>query len=302
MIKTRIRKFVLEKWPNKGEVIVRTIQRKYKWKNVVVNNLNYILQPQKRIVVNGFTYSGNFGDALNIPLTKLLFRKTVIEAKLLLFSHVEEILLVGSSIHLANSKTIVCGAGCISPLKFPSEVPKKILAVRGPLTAKILRQNNFECPDIFGDPALLLPSYYNPKVKKQRKYGVIPHYVDRYNENLRELPNNAKIIDVMCGYNWHNFVDEILECECVISSSLHGIIVADAYNIPNIWVEFSDNIDGDRFKFYDYFASVRRNVESPLDLRTCTTIDFSMIDQIVKQWYPIDIDLSKLHTSIQCFI
>ena len=53
-------------------------------------------------------------------------------------------------------------------------------------------------------------------------------------------------------------INDILSCEKTISSSLHGLIVSDAYNIPNKWVKFNDKINGDDTKYYDYFKSVKR--------------------------------------------
>ena len=50
--------------------------------------------------------------------------------------------------------------------------------------------------------------------------------------------------------------NEILECECIISSSLHGLIVPHAYGIKALWMKFSDKLSGDNTKFYDYFESI----------------------------------------------
>ncbi len=54
---------------------------------------------------------------------------------------------------------------------------------------------------------------------------------------------------------------EILSCEKIVSSSLHGIILADAYGIPSAWLS-STTPKGLEFKFYDYFISVNK-IEKP---------------------------------------
>ncbi|KAB7888580.1 polysaccharide pyruvyl transferase family protein [Poseidonibacter ostreae] len=172
------------------------------------------------------------------------------------------------------------------------EKPKKIYAVRGPKTRKILLENNIDCPEVYGDPALLLPRVYNPKIKKCYKYGIIPHYVDADNPFLEKIENrkDVLIIDIL-NENPFNTVDEILSCENIISSSLHGIIVADAYNIPSLWIEFSDKVIGSGFKFYDYFESVKKNVSSSFRIDAKTEF-IELIENINSE--KIDIDLDKL--------
>ena len=67
-----------------------------------------------------------------------------------------------------------------------------------------------------------------------------------------------KVINLI-NTNIESVINDILSCEKTISSSLHGLIVSDAYNIPNTWVKFDNNIKGDDTKFHDYFKSVNRS-------------------------------------------
>jgi len=74
-----------------------------------------------------------------------------------------------------------------------------------------------------------------------------------------------KIIDIQ-ETNVQKFIDSINECENVLSSSLHGMIIADAFRIPSARVSFSDKIVGGDFKFHDYCLSVNRRTYKAVDL------------------------------------
>ena len=161
----------------------------------------------------------------------------------------------------SKPKDIIWGTGCIAPNEVGS-TPIKVYAVRGPLTRKELLKKNINCPEIYGDPALLFPEIYNPNKNPKYKYGVIPHYIDFTDPlSLKTIyhleSQGVKIINITSGI--FNFIDELLQCQNVLSSSLHGLIMADAYNIPNIRIKLSDKLIGGDFKFKDYALSVNKN-------------------------------------------
>ena len=164
-----------------------------------------------------------------------------------------KIIGAGSSMVFTKPNDYIWGTGCIDDNSI-GDKPKKIYSVRGPLTRNLLTNIGWDVPEIYGDPALLFPKIYNPKITKKYKYGLIPHYVD-YNtshglESINELENlGVKIINVTVGI--YEFIDQILECEFILSSSLHGLIAADAYQIPNFRVVISDLILGGDFKYPD---------------------------------------------------
>jgi pyruvyltransferase len=80
-----------------------------------------------------------------------------------------------------------------------------------------------------------------------------------------------KIIDICSGEK--EFIDQLLEVENVISSSLHGLIVADTYGIPNARVNISNKLIGGNFKFKDYCLSVSRKIDLGYQLNCETTLD-----------------------------
>ena len=178
------------------------------------------------------------------------------------------------------------------PLK---SIPKKILAVRGPLTRNFLLKNGVDCPPIYGDPALLLPLFYKPYIVKKYKLGVVPHISDQDNCFLQSLMKehpDVLVVDMKNYTHWQDVVNQICSCDFIISSSLHGLIISDAYAIPNVWVEFSNKIIGNRFKFRDYFASVGRTDTLPYEIKKA--IELEEIRKKILSWKPIQFDLNTL--------
>lgn len=142
-----------------------------------------------------------------------------------------------------------------------------IRAVRGPLTASVLSNNGFDCPKVYGDPAILMPLFYQPNINKQPgKVLIIPHFskVDKYSQEFEN------VIDTRTN-KWEWFIDEIVSAEKVISSSLHGIILAESYGIPTVML---NDYPGDRFKYDDYYQSTGRKTFPLAD-----TIEDAMIMQ-----------------------
>lgn len=108
-----------------------------------------------------------------------------------------------------------------------------------------------ECPEIYGDPAILMPLFYQPQVVKKRKYVIVPHYNEwqKYHKDDNYLSTFTR--------DYKAFIDSICSAEVVVSSSLHGIILAEAYGIPAIMIENSSG-NGNIFKYKDYYFSTGR--------------------------------------------
>lgn len=200
----------------------------------------------------------NYGDILSPYIVEKLSGRTAIfydaPNRKKFWQRKKYLMAIGSIMSHTQPKAIVWGSGIIS--KTDQFSAADFRAVRGPLSRKRILELGYTCPEIYGDPALLLPTLYHPEVSKKYTYGVIPHYVD-YSEAKAQYAdeNNTTVINLI--NNDHEAVTRhILSCDYIVSSSLHGVIVAQAYGIPAVWVRFSDKLSGDNVKFFDYFKSV----------------------------------------------
>ncbi len=201
----------------------------------------------------------------------------------------EHYLAIGSILHHATENSFVWGSGIID--RKHHVAPCKFGAVRGPQTRKFLLNLGYECPEVYGDPALLLPKYFNPNVEKKYAIGILPHYHD-YKEVAKTFKDEPEIlvIDMMC-IDVEEVTKQILQCKKTISSSLHGLIVSHAYQIPSVWVQFSSILFGDGVKFVDYLESVELPVYKPEFLKEKKTV--RELEHLVQK-YPSLPDVDKI--------
>lgn len=245
--------------------------------------------------INLFYYTKNFGDELSAYLVRKLSGKTVrfcypLSIKRILRNYIAffhllltgkkpscelltayslkpVLVAVGSLLESVNRHCIVWGTGMAqSTLRIN---PGRVIMTRGFLSQKIVENMggqvlNKEC----GDPALLLPLIYNPDVEKKYDITIIPHrsHYERMKEDIAKSHHHIHIVNltVESEVDIEAIIKEIKQSRFILSSSLHGIIVAHAYGIPALRVYFEDLPGGD-FKFKDYFSSVDIPYYTPLD-------------------------------------
>lgn len=238
----------------------------------------------------------NWGDDINY-----WFYREIVDAKIISydlsilsrFFNKPYVLGIGSLLTLFSiENAIIWGSGIMSKEKKIIGKPRDVRAVRGPLSRKRLIEAGIDCPEVYGDPALLLPLYYNPTVEKKYKIGIIPHYNDMNNPLLESIMDfgGFHVIKIREYEHWLDFIDQINECEIIASSSLHGLIVSEAYGIPNVWIKFNDS-PSDDIKFHDFFLSMNADRE-PLVLKE--PVDIKKVGDASIRYKKGSIDLGKL--------
>lgn len=217
-------------------------------------------QKNDSILLKYYDFENNWGDKVNPYLfEKITGMKVVSSNSIFNYKHKLEILGVGSIITGDLSNYVIWGSGIISEKTVIRNKPKEVLALRGLNTLKKMKEVGSGC-DIFGDPVLLFPEIIDKKnVQKKYKYGIVPHFKNKNSQGIKKIVelNNPeiKIIDIQ-SEGVEQFVIDILSCDNILSSSLHGLILAEAYGIPTCRVVFSEKILGGDFKFYDYYSGV----------------------------------------------
>ena len=194
----------------------------------------------------------------------------------------------GDGVAHADADVTVWGAGIASANDKPAS-NAKYRAVRGPLTRRAILRHGGSCKEVYGDPALLLPLIL-PSENRRPQYplglvtGLSP-------EHMGAQLNATKLIStIRRSYeDVTSFIEEILDCEAILSTSLYGLIVANAYGVPARWCTFSKAEDRhglDRTKFADYFLSISAPLQQVLDLSEYEVIDQRLIRQIDKTVFP----------------
>jgi pyruvyltransferase len=165
---------------------------------------------------------------------------------------------IGSVLHFAKTGETVWGAGInwkINPKehKFGN---LDVRAVRGPLTRDYLIHRGIDVPEVYGDPALLTPLFLPAKLLCASDYATEPYLVVPHMNEPPDKFNSfkEKIISPKCKPA--EFIAQMLRAKLIISSSLHGIILAEAYGIPAVYLDMGN---GEAIgKYDDYYQGTGR--------------------------------------------
>ncbi len=194
----------------------------------------------------------NFGDLLTPDLVAR-------SGKIPVWAPSDRATLVGAGSVLQWLPTsysgVIFGAGFIAANEARHFPNARFIAIRGSLSAA---RTNAPGEVVLGDPGLLARKLCSAGVSAEWPLGVVAHYLDRTHPIVealrRRLGREVRWIEVQRSST--EVAAEIGRCERILSSSLHGLVVADALGIPNAWVRFSDGLVGGSFKFHDYYSAL----------------------------------------------
>ena len=241
----------------------------------------------------------NLGDYLGLVVVNWMLE----QKGLSLDDYVEEkkhLLTVGSGAVKSYQNMTVWGAGVEREL--PQMLRRffqrnwfrnlDIRAVRGPLSRDYLMKLGHKCPEIYGDPAILMPLIYGGVGGgKIFDVSVIPQLVTE--GRIRKRYPDAYIISMNTN-DYKSVIDQIVQSRLIISSSLHGVILADAYGVPSVWFRgLGKSID---FKYLDYYACTGRkpkyiptSVEEAMECNPMTIPYLKPLQEGLLKSFPYDL-------------
>lgn len=174
-----------------------------------------------------------------------------------------KLLGIGSILWSLQDRDVIWGAGAHREDQIPCRRIASCTAVRGPLTLQELIKAGVVdggSRPLFFDPAILTPLLYPHLKDVSRQKGktlLIPHYADllRVRAWLKKTGVSLEVVNPLD--HPLKVAKQIAQSERVISSSLHGMILADALSVPVVPLR----VEGNRepfFKFADYYQGSGR--------------------------------------------
>jgi hypothetical protein len=208
----------------------------------------------------------NFGDALSALVVEHVAGRPVVHAGVASC----EMVAIGSVLQVVRRRhnrpradgvrPWIWGAGLLRAVSPDFLGNVQVALVRGPVTAAILGIRT----STYGDPGLLAPAIMGERPARRDQIGFVLHHSQLDDPTLKALIAGdpaLELIDVRDDAR--DVCRQIASCAHVISSSLHGLIVADACGVASTWLDPGSQ---SHLKYHDYAASIGRPMIAPLTL------------------------------------
>jgi hypothetical protein len=242
---------------------------------------------------------GNFGDEITQLLIKKIFNRRVVWAAP---SECDMIgagsILVETYQNKQTNKPFVWSSGFIEDDGITLTDDDFVFkALRGKSSLKRVASASQDSI-VLGDAGLLASYLLEPGVQKRYKLGILPHYVDRDSDFIKELSKQEGVYIIDATWPCTQVVQAIAECETLLSSSLHGLIVGDSVGTPNKHLILSDKLKGGSYKFIDYYSALEGTSYTALRQKELSGLSADAICNQIKANYQYPTNLQVIQRSL----
>lgn len=248
----------------KRNIALRRINRKknaikiYLWRSGEVDHHNFGDEVTKDIIGNIFGYRYQLTDIDNCELVAAGSILEIVRDR------------------LGDNNIKVWGSGMMWAHGEVASKNVDVRALRGYVTSA---RYGLKCAT--GDPGILANVVYGKSKHKLRKIGLVAHYIDMDLPIVQKIIEDDRFILINPLGSPRQVAKDISACKAIASSSLHGLIFADSYGIPNMHVELSDRVAGGGYKFRDYYSGVGRQY---LKLRSRDLLKDDILERIIENY------------------
>lgn len=165
-------------------------------------------------------------------------------------------------------------------------------AVRGVKSKNRLGENGSDIT--LGDPGLLAGIAYKRSRYHSDKIGVIAHFVDAEEKIIQKMKTDPRFIIIDPLASPEEVVLKITSCKLILSSSLHGIIFADSFGVPNAHIQISNKVAGGSYKFDDYYSATDR-IHQAANIKK--VFDDTYLDELISLYQPVH-NLKKIQKNL----
>ena len=235
---------------------------------------NKYMTPHQKICLNHYNfvpYEYNLGDNAGIDIIKAMTSCRITSVHKSVSQYEPLIIGLGSTMHHLKS-AVIWGTGAMEQSNHVYNLHGEfdVRALRGKLTERLLKTSSVRIiPNnqsiAFGDPGLLIPcllSHMYRICKPTYKFCLVPHNNDRLYFS-KHLHSNVSVKIINTNNDYKDSLRMLMNCNLVLSSSLHGIIFAEAFGIPSRWLS-NNNLPSfvteRRFKYCDYYSGSRNSI------------------------------------------
>lgn len=212
-------------------------------------------------------FPGNFGDWLSPLIVSHYTDKKVIFQSPVRMAVKDHMIGLGSIGRFIKPNSVVVGTG-ISTDELTLAKSANYVSVRGPVTARVVKESGGPSVESFGDPGVLISRIFPVERNKTNgRVALVRHFTHRpipltLDPNMDELdiymshPDDIKVL-----------VEALNTYDRVVTSAMHIFITCQSYGIPCALITFEgfeDSVHGNGIKYGDYAQGVGLESISPI--------------------------------------
>ena len=222
-------------------------------------------------------FPGNFGDWLSPLIVNHYTDKKIIFQSPVRMAIKDHMIGLGSIGRFIKPNSVVVGTG-ISTDELTLAKSANYVSVRGPVTARVVKESGGPSVESFGDPGVLISRIFPVERNKTNgRVALVRHFTHKpipltLESNMDELdifmshPDDIKVL-----------VETLNLYDRVVTSAMHIFITCQSYGIPCALVTFEgfeDSVHGNGIKYGDYAQGVGLESISPIPV----SLDFLKVD------------------------